>query len=214
MGACDSSTEPETVYTMEDLQGTWEMVSNSVELEYLIDVSYAYSTAGQDACTSLSGSWSEQNGCVFDSSVAAFLYNQACSQLQGSLSGSICTVSINEETCCCPNNETGNDQQVSCSISQTLTVSSDGALSLVTVNYGEETTQSGVLTINGSSIIWNMEEQNPLNGTVSILGNSLTIRVGSNDLSDILDPSGADDSFSQSITSGSATIIMSMNKVN
>ena len=210
---CDkSSTASTDNYTIDDIVGTWDMVSNNMTMTMAIDFSTAFTYLyDEQACTIMGGTYENQDGCTLSDDMESTIALNTCQHVEGQLSNNICTFSQLEEFCC----------QES---SQTLTITSDGNTTMVTIGTEGEETSTGTISIDGTDIIWIMNDSLELMGTLFLSGdNTLTFTFTVANWSGL----SLDESFIDAVTAGAiidaatagaisitATVSMVMGKSN
>ena len=154
---CDkSSTGPSENYTIDDIVGTWDMVSNNMNMNMTIDFSTAFTyMLDEQNCPMIGGAYDDQDGCILSDDMISTLASPTCEQMEGQLSNNICISSQSEEICC---------QE----LSQTITITSDGNLTMVTIDTDGEETSTGTISIDGTDITWIMNDFPEMTGTLSI----------------------------------------------
>ena len=206
---CDkSSTGPTDNYTIDDIVGTWDMVSNNMHMNMTIDFSTAFTYMfDEQNCPMIGGTYDDQDGCILSDDMESTLASLTCEQMEGQLSNNICTSSQSEEICC---------QE----LSQTITITSDGNITMVTIDTDGEETSTGTISIDGTDITWIMDDYQEITGTLSISGdNIVTITfIIDNALEELIADDEADESFIDAEAAGAisitATVSMVMEKSN
>jgi len=203
---CDkSSTGLTENYTIDDIVGTWDMISNNMDVTMAIDFSTAFTYMyDEQTCNIMGGTYEDQDGCILSNDMVSTLASLTCEQMEGQLNNNICTVSQLEEICC---------QE----LSQTLTITSDGNTTMVTISTGGEETTTGTISIDGTDITWIMNDSPALTGTLFIAeDNTATFTfMIDNALEELI---GEDESFIDAEAAGAisitAIVTMVMEKSN
>ena len=206
---CDkSSTAPTDNYTIDDIVGTWDMVSNDMNMNMTIDFSTAFTYMfDEQNCSMMGGTYDDQDGCILSDDMESTLASLTCEQMEGQLSNNICTSSQSEEICC---------QE----LSQTITITSDGNLTMVTIDTDGEETSTGTISIDGTDITWIMNDSPEMTGTLSISGDNIVTFtfIIDNALEELIADDEADESFIDAEAAGAisitATVSMVMQKSN
>ena len=206
---CDkSSTGPSENYTIDDIVGTWDMVSNNMNMNMTIDFSTAFTyMLDEQNCPMIGGAYDDQDGCILSDDMISTLASPTCEQMEGQLSNNICTSSQSEEICC---------QE----LSQTITITSDGNLTMVTIDTDGEETSTGTISIDGTDITWIMNDFPEMTGTLSISGDNIVTFtfIIDNALEELIADDEADESFIDAEAAGAisitATVSMVMQKSN
>ena len=183
---CDkSSTGLTENYTIDDIVGTWDMISNNMDVTMAIDFSTAFTYMyDEQTCNIMGGTYEDQDGCILSNDMVSTLASLTCEQMEGQLNNNICTVSQLEEICC---------QE----LSQTLTITSDGNTTMVTISTGGEETTTGTISIDGTDITWIMNDSPEMTGTLSISGDNIVTFtfIIDNALEELIADDEADESF-------------------
>ena len=206
---CDkSSTAPTDNYTIDDIVGTWDMVSNDLNMNMTIDFSTAFTYMfDEQNCSLMGGAYDDQDGCILSDDMISTVAPLTCEQMEGQLSNNICTSSQSEEICC---------QE----LSQTITITSDGNLTMVTIDTDGEETSTGTISIDGTDITWIMNDSPEMTGTLSISGDNIVTFtfIIDNALEELIADDEADESFIDAEAAGAisitATVSMVMQKSN
>jgi len=206
---CDkSSTGPSENYTIDDIVGTWDMVSNNMNMNMTIDFSTAFTYMfDEQNCSMMGGTYDDQDGCILSDDMESTLASLTCEQMEGQLSNNICTSSQSEEICC---------QE----LSQTITITSDGNLTMVTIDTDGEETSTGTISIDGTDITWIIDNSPEMMGTLSISGDNIVTFtfIIDNALEELIADDEADESFIDAEAAGAisitATVSMVMQKSN
>ena len=206
---CDkSSTGPSENYTIDDIVGTWDMVSNNMNMNMTIDFNTAFTYMfDEQTCPMIGGTYDDQDGCILSDDMISTLASLTCEQMEGQLSNNICTSSQSEEICC---------QE----LSQTITITSDGNLTMVTIDTEGEETSTGTISIDGTDITWIMNDSPEMTGTLSISGDNIVTFtfIIDNALEELIADDEADESFIDAAAAGAisitATVSMVMQKSN
>ena len=206
---CDkSSTGPSENYTIDDIVGTWDMVSNNMNMNMTIDFSTAFTYMfDEQNCSLMGGAYDDQDGCILSDDMISTVAPLTCEQMEGQLSNNICTSSQSEEICC---------QE----LSQTITITSDGNLTMVTSDTDGEETSTGTISIDGTDITWIIDNSPEMMGTLSISGDNIVTFtfIIDNVLEELIADDEADESFIDAEAAGAisitATVSMVMQKSN
>ena len=206
---CDkSSTGLTDNYTIDDIVGTWDMVSNDLNMNMTIDFSTAFTYMfDEQNCSLMGGAYDDQDGCILSDDMISTVAPLTCEQMEGQLSNNICTSSQSEEICC---------QE----LSQTITITSDGNLTMVTIDTDGEETSTGTISIDGTDITWIMNDSPEMTGTLSISGDNIVTFtfIIDNALEELIADDEADESFIDAEAAGAisitATVSMVMQKSN
>ena len=201
---CDNGTisNSSNDYTIENMVGTWNVISNNMDMTMAFDFNTAFLyMLDEYNCVLMGGAYEDDDGdgygCTLSNSMISTVAPSICNQMQGELTDNICTYSIIEELCC---------QE---SESQTLTITSDGSITSISINSEGEVTNTGNISIDGTDIIWTMDNSPELTGTLSMPGNnSATFTFELDNALDALLSSDntADQSYIDAVEAGSISI--------
>ena len=197
--------------TMENMVGTWNMLSSTMDMTTAIDFNTAFFYMfDEENCTL--GTWEDEDGdgygCTMSDVMILVLAPPTCDQLEGELNDNVCTFSLVEEICC---------QESESSI---LTIASDGSITILNIDSEGETTETGTTSFNGTDITLSMDDSSELNGTLSMSGeNSATITFELvNYLDELLTDNESDQSYIDAVEAGaisiSGTMSMIMERLN
>ena len=211
-GCTNNSTGPNENYTIDDMIGTWNMVSSTMDMTMAMDISTAFLyMIDEEECTSMGGTYEDEDedgyGCTLSDAMISILAPLMCEQMEGQLSNNMCTYSLEQEICCLES-------------SQTLTITSEGNITMVTIDADEEYTNIGTISIDGTDITLTMDDSPELTGTLSISGdNTATFTFAiDNAFVELFEDDVADESFIAAATAGAisvtATFSMVMEKAN
>ena len=209
-GCADNSTGPNENYTIDDMIGTWNMVSSTMDMTIAMDYSTAFLYMfDEDDCTLTGGTYVDGYGCIMSDIMISILAPLSCEEMEGQLSNNICTFSQAVEMCCLESSET-------------WTITSDGNITIVIIHEGEEETsiETGTISIDGTDMAWTMDDSPELTGTLSISGdNTATFTFAiDNAFDELFEDDVADESFIAAAAAGAisvtATFSMVMEKAN
>ena len=167
-------------YTIEDLAGDWDTVSQSSEMSMSMDFGLMFSGLDAYSCTYMGGAYTEADGCVLDETTIAIYAGASCTEMGGTLSGNICSASGTEDLCC------GATMEM---LSQTITI----------VDHGDHGDMTIVATYNDDG---DGEMTETSYALVEVDGTDITITYGSDDDHD----DHGDDDHGLEVMSGTITI--------
>ena len=206
-GCNKNSTGSHESYSLEDIVGTWNMVSSNLDINMEFDFNNAFLyLLDEETCTSMGGTFEDEDGdgygCVLNDVMILTLAMMMCEQMEGELSDNICIANIIEEICC----------QES---SQTLTITLDGNVTMVNIDSEGEETISGNIAVDGNNVVWTMDDSPILTGTLSMSGDNsmyFTFNTTDNNAIEGLVTDGDDQSFIDAIDAGAISFsgILSM----
>ena len=183
-----SCSDEEESYTLTDLQGSWEVDSWDMDMQMAIDFDIAMSSEveslDEDMCLEIGGTYAN-GACTLSESLLTTLSQSACDDMNGVLSGLVCTAD-DSQTLCCMEGE-----------SQTLTITSNGSISSSTTYEGNTTEEEdkGTLAVSGNTVTLTLNNPSPdegeissftMTGTLAFSGNTVTISLLNNDLLDVM----------------------------
>ena len=167
-------------YTIEDLAGDWDTVSQSSEMSMSMDFGLMFSGLDAYSCTYMGGAYTEADGCVLDETTMAIYAGASCTEMGGTLSGNICSASGTEDLCC------GATMEM---LSQTITI----------VDHGDHGDMTIVATYNDDG---DGEMTETSYALVEVDGTDITVTMGSDDDHD----DHGDDDHGSEVMSGTITI--------
>ena len=199
---CDSdpASASSESYTLNDLEGTWESQSSNFEMVMVLDIALAIESMDEDECI---GEYDSSDGCIVDSASAIAYSLVVCELLEGSLNGTQCSVAEEGETIF-------SEQD-----SQTITILSDGSMSILNIDSEGEETLTGNISVNGNMIAWQLDDNPEMPGTISISEDIATLQLSAegDEFMAILAGQDEGNPFSDALISGSTSTVIVMNKV-
>ena len=206
-GCNKNSTGSHESYSLEDIVGTWNMISSNLDInmEFDFNIAFLY-LLDEETCVSLGGTFEDEDGdgygCVLNDLMILTMAALTCDQMEGELNNNICIANIIEEICCEES-------------SQTLTIGSDGGVAMVNIDSEGEETITGNIAIDGNNVVWTMDDSSILTGTLSISGDnsmSFTFNTTDNNAIEGLVTDGDEQSFLDAIDAGAISFsgILSM----
>jgi len=203
INSCNDSTSSTKTYTIDDIVGTWKMQSYNMDISISMDLNVALSSLEESDCGSMGGSYINDS-CTLSEDIISLLTTTSCDAMDGEISGTICTLNLTEQFCC------------SDSESQILTITSDGSMTMVNTNNGQDETIMGTISIDGIDILWSLNNSPELSGIISLLGNTATLEFSlhENNVLAVLDSDEVDESFVNAIDSVTGKVVMVMEKVD
>ncbi len=197
---CDEDTlsNPNENATMENMVGTWNMLSSTMHITTDLDFNTAFLYMyDEENCM---GTWEDEDGdgygCIVSDEMTLILAPLTCEALEGELINNICTYSM-EGISCCEESE-----------SSTLTIELDGSISMLSIDNEGETIETGTISFNGTDVAMVWGDSSELTGTLSMSGDSLatfTFEI-ENYMEILLEDEEADQSYIDAVEAGAIFI--------
>ena len=186
------------------LHGTWNMISNIMNINMTIDIAVVTSSMDEEDCASI-GTYSD-NTCVVSDAMLETLAPTICGGVNGQLDGLLCSYGMVES------NYYSNSEW------QTITIiaesDSNGSMTIISFEDNQEETTTGTVSTDGTNINWTIDGEPTLPGTYSIIENTATLNYEYSDnvLDFISDDDEIDENFAAAITSISGSVAMTMTR--